>query len=168
MKERRSGALVSVVFACAILIGFASASLASEAFSSWYRFFGPTDVGGNTQCADQRASVSNTSDQARGHVRARYGATCANSNPRPAGHLGTQQYLIRDSNGAVCGFKGWTYNPSGGTVEYSVPASWDGPSSSCPSGNAYHGQTRGRYWRTDTQSYVTSGQYSISPSLNLS
>lgn len=159
--------LVVVAAVVAFSLGLSTSTvLAAEAMSSWYRFFGPTSVGGTTQCADQKAIVNNTSDAAFGGVRARYGANCNNPNGRPAGHLGTIQFLIRDATGVICGFKDWTYNSSNNVSEMYAAAFWTGPNSNCPSGAAYHASTKGRYWRTDTQGYVTSGQLSNSPSLN--
>jgi hypothetical protein len=158
------GVMLAIVVG-AFAVGLTSAALATEALSSWFRFFGPTQVGGNTQCSDQQARVNNVSDSAYGYVRARYGATCANPRVVGPGGMATIQYVVRSSNGTICGFRDWYY-ATGGETELGVPAFWNS-SSICPGGVGYHGHTKGRYWDSQRGLYFTSNTWSNSPSLNL-
>lgn len=160
---KKANAVVAAVTLMSLALG--SAVLAASAQGSWSNLFGPVTIGGVRQCASQQAVVNNTSNSAYGYVRARRGDPCDNSYNRPAGHLGTIQFVIRQSTGAVCGFTDWTYNSSSAYM-IGVPAFWTGPNSSCPSGAAYYSLSKGRYWRTDNGTYVTSDHYGYSPSLN--
>lgn len=147
---------------------FASAATAATATSGWFRFFGPTLISGQYQCAKDEAIVDNTGQLARGNVAAYEGSACTNALNRPAGHLGVTETLIQGSSGSggtICGFSDWQYN-TGTAALISRTAWWTGPSGSCPSGAAYYTQAKGRYWRTDTGNYVTPNTYRNSPNLN--
>src|SRR6478609_416171 len=126
MQSRVSrAARVAALIMCWASLASGSA-LAASASSNLFRFFGPTQIGGLWQCAQDQATVDNTSKTAFGTVNARGASDCSGWNNRPSGNIGTQQYLLKGtsgSGGTICGFTDWTYN-SGSASSISIGASW--------------------------------------------
>lgn len=142
-----------VVSLVSFLIGIAVAALATT-YAGPVTYFGPTKVGGSTQCAKiWSTAITGNPSGALSENGAYYGANCLNSNTVPAGWLGAQVKLIR-ANGEICGTTPWSFNPSGSSSQGSFLRLPD--NASCPAGASYKSSAHAQYWNENTRLYKKS------------
>lgn len=97
--------LLGIAFGAGLLVSSASATSYPGNYAKVF--------GNSTSCALGRASASNSSD--RGGAFTANFQGCSSSNARrsvPANYLGSRAYVLRVSNGALCGVSALYFNTS--------------------------------------------------------
>ena len=147
-----------------VMLVLAAATALGSSTSGWVKYFGPTQYGGSYHCAKVRADMNTgTNPIAYSRSSSWSGSACGNLVNVPSGYLGAQVHLVK-GDGTLCGSTAWEFNSGSAAEKFSGKFLFQ---TSCPQHNAsYKSEAHAQYWKTNTNSYVTSSWVS-SPYQNI-